>query len=329
MPTGQKLIKKNAYMAKLQELVENTPLTLIIGVDNVGSKQLQEIRLFLRGSCTILMGKNTMIRKALRKKMDAILAEDENADVSSWTNLLASIKGNMGFVFCQAADGLEKAREAIGKFVVPAMAKAGVIAQIDVSIPAGPTTLEPSQTNFFQTLNINTKIVKGHIEILSETKVCTKGEKVSLSAQALLAKMNIKPFEYGIQLTSVFQDGCVFDAAVLDIDDAVLIRKFLSGVSHVASFGRQIGVPTEAALPHMFGKAFKNIVAAVVKIDFSAGEKVDKIKAILSDPDALAAMQAAAAAPAATSGGDKPAAAAAAAVEEEEEEEEVDFDLFG
>lgn len=331
MPVGAKLERKNAYMEKLIGLVENTPVALIVGVDHVGSKQMQNIRLALRGKCTILMGKNTMIRKAIRKRMDALLEEDENADVEPLTNLLTAVNGNMGFIFCQTPDGLDAARNAINEFVVPASAKAGTVAPRDVEIPAGPSGLEPSQTSFFQALNIATKIVKGAIEITTACKVCIEGEKVSLSAQALLTKMNIRPFEYGMKVLSAYQDGQVFAAEVLDIDDNVMVGKFLKGVSHVAAFGREVGIPTEAGLPHMFTKAFKNIVATITDFEFDAGKEANEIKAILSDPEALARMKAAAAGPATgggnTGGGD--AAPAAAAAAEEEEEDEMDFDLFG
>lgn len=63
---------------------------------------------------------------------------------------------------------------------MPAAAKAGVVAPKDVTIPAGPSGLEPSQTSFFQALNIPTKIVKGAIEITADFKICTTGERVTL-----------------------------------------------------------------------------------------------------------------------------------------------------
>ena len=53
MPTGAKLERKNAYMRKLVDLVENAALALIVNVDHVGSKQMQHIRLALRGHCTV------------------------------------------------------------------------------------------------------------------------------------------------------------------------------------------------------------------------------------------------------------------------------------
>lgn len=38
----------------------------MVGADNVGSRQMQHIRRAMRGRGVILMGKNTMMRKAIR-----------------------------------------------------------------------------------------------------------------------------------------------------------------------------------------------------------------------------------------------------------------------
>jgi len=324
MPTGAKLERKNAYMQKLVDLVETKPQALLVEIDHVGSKQMQQIRGSLRGKATVLMGKNTMIRTALRKRIEE--TEDEGL-----TALLAEVQGNFGFIFCEEGQ-MEFVRSVLDENKVPAAAKAGVNAPKDVFIPAGNSGLEPSSTSFFQALNIQTKIVKGQIEIVGDVHLVKANERVSLSASALLTKLGIRPFEYGMKIRQVYQDGCVFDAAVLDITDDVLVGKFMKGVCNVAAFGREIGIPTEAGLPHMMAAAFKNIVSTILDIDFNAGEKAQEIKDILSDPEAMAKMQAAAAsasgpaaAGGAAAGGAAPAAAAAA---EEEEEEDMDFDLF-
>ena len=49
---------------------------------------------------------------------------------------------------------------------VKAPARAGIIAPLNVKIPAQGTTLGPEKTSFFQALQIPTKITKGTIEIL-------------------------------------------------------------------------------------------------------------------------------------------------------------------
>lgn len=50
--------------------MDEYPKMFLVGVDNVGSKQMQQIRQSLRGRAEVLMGKNTMIRKAIRGHLE-------------------------------------------------------------------------------------------------------------------------------------------------------------------------------------------------------------------------------------------------------------------
>jgi large subunit ribosomal protein LP0 len=318
----EKLAKKNAYFEKLIDLCINFPNALIVSFNNVGSKQIQDIRMELRGKAEVLGGKNTMIRTAIRNKH----ATDPDLNLD---RILAAVNGNIGFIFAKTAT-LEDIREVLKKYRLPAFAKAGVPAPADVIIPAGPTGLDPSQTTMFQTLNVATKIVKGQIEIVSDVKACIKGEKVTTTAQTLLSKLAIKPFEYGMEVEYVYQDGCVFAAEVLDITDDVLIAKFMAGIANVAAFGREIGIPTEAGLAHMFANAFKNVAALCADIDIEF-KQIEEVKKFLADPDAYKAANPGGGGGGGGGGGAAaaaPAAAAAKAPEPEEEEEDMDFDLF-
>jgi large subunit ribosomal protein LP0 len=307
--------KKAPYFAKLVELLETCPKCLIVSVDFVGSKQMQEIRIALRGKATILMGKNTMIRTCLRNhaQVNPSLGLDE---------LVLAVGGNTGFVFCHG--DMDEIRKICEENTVAKAAKAGVLSPSDVELPIGPTGLDPSSTNFFQILNIPTKIVKGTIELTSNVKVCNSGTKVSASQAVLLQKMGIKPFHFGMKVTKVFDNGSVFDAAVLDITDEVVVTKFLGAMQTMAALSREVGIPTEASLPHMVGGAVKNMAALCAEIDFTFPE-IQKLKDFLADPSAFASAVADAG-PAASAA---PVAEAAAPVQEEEEEEDMDFDLFG
>jgi len=319
MPNAEKLAKKQEYFDKLVDLCVNAPSALLVGIDHVSSKQMQDIRMELRGKAVVLMGKNTMIRKALA--MGAEAHPDAGLD-----SLRSAIVGNLGFIFATNCT-LDDIRETLGKHRKQSAAKSGQVSMVDLNLPAGATGMDPSQTSFFQALNIGTKIVKGQIELVSEFPILKVGDKVSPSAAVLLTKLGIKPFEYGMEVLQVFQEGCVFAAAVLDISDDILIEKFMRGVANMAAFSREVGIPTEAGLPHAFGNAFRNVAALCADIDMTFKE-IEDVKKFLEDPEAFAAANPVAAAPAAGGGGggDKPAAKV---VEEEEEEEEMDFDLFG
>merc|ERR1719265_2885888 len=115
--------KKDPYFEKLVQLIESCQKILIITVDFVGSKQMQDIRFALRGKATILMGKNTMIRTCLRNHMT--VNEELGLD-----KLLSVINGNIGFVFCHG--DMDEIRSVVTSNMKPAAAKAGVIAPIDV-----------------------------------------------------------------------------------------------------------------------------------------------------------------------------------------------------
>merc|ERR1719439_419498 len=194
-----------------------------------------------------------MIRKGLQ------IGHERHPD-AGMDKLRAAINGNMGFIFATNTT-LDDIREVLKKHVRSAAAKSGQLSPVDLNLPSGPTGMDPSQTSFFQALNIGTKIVKGQIELVTEFPILKVGEKVAPSAAILLTKLAVKPFEYGMEVEQVFQDGSLFAAAVLDIKEDVLIQKFMAGVANMAAFSREIGIPTEAGLPHAFGNAFRNVAS--------------------------------------------------------------------
>lgn len=105
-----------------------------------------------------------------------------------------------------------------------------MLAPKDVYVKVGPTGLDPKQTAFFQTLQIQTKIVKGQIDIVAEKQVVFKDTKVDQTQAALLDKLKIYPFEYKMKVTKILQDGNIFDAAVLDLTAETILAKFSAAI---------------------------------------------------------------------------------------------------
>ncbi|KAH7101990.1 60S acidic ribosomal protein P0 [Auriculariales sp. MPI-PUGE-AT-0066] len=311
---GASRADKEQYFVKLRELVAKYSSIFLVNVDNVGSNQMHQIRVALRGKGVVLMGKNTMVRRALR----TVLAEYPHFE-----RLLPHVKGNIGFVFTDA--DLKGVRDMITANKVAAPARAGALAPKNVSIPAGNTGMEPGKTSFFQALNIPTKISRGTIEIVSDIQVVTAGTRVGQSEATLLNMLNISPFTYGMTVVQIFDSGNIFPPSVLDIGDQELIDRFLSGIKAIAAISLALNYPTLASVTHSLVNAYKNLLAIAVETDISF-EGADKVKEYLANPEAFAS----AAAPAAA---DTSAAAAAPAAEEKKEEpeesdEEMGFGLF-
>ncbi|KJE95077.1 ribosomal protein P0 [Capsaspora owczarzaki ATCC 30864] len=272
--------RKTDYFTKLVQLLQEYPRLFIVGVDNVGSNQMQQIRMSLRGRGVILMGKNTMIRKAIRGHVAANPAVEK---------LLPFIRENVGFVFTK--DDLSQVRTIITANRVAAPAKAGALAPVDVFVPAGNTGLGPEKTSFFQALSIPTKIARGTIEIVSDVHLIKSGDKVDASAAALLNMLAISPFSYGLVIRNVYDNGAVFSPEVLDITQDDLLSKFTLGVRNVAAVSLAIDFPTVASVPHSIVNAYKNVLAVVAEIDYTF-KQAEKLKAYLANPSAFAAAAA-------------------------------------
>ncbi|KAG1673276.1 hypothetical protein FOA52_002556 [Chlamydomonas sp. UWO 241] len=307
-----KIEQKRKYHDRVCELLKTHDKAFIVDANNVTSMQFQLIRMSIRPESTILMGKNTMLKRTLR-----IYAEETGDD--KWSVLSDELVGNVGIVFCKG--DLMELKNEIDKFKVGAAARQGVVAPVDVHVPDGVTGMDPSQTSFFQALGIATKINKGTIEIVNGVHLIKTGDKVSASQATLLSKLGIKPFKYGLGFMSVIENGSKYDPKVLAITDEDMLGSVSAAIANVAAVSLAANYPTLCSIPHSVVNGYKNVLAIALATEYSF-PRADKIKEILANPSAFAAVAAPAAGAAAA------AAPAAAAKVESEEEEEMGFSLF-
>jgi len=304
--------RKTAYKAQVEGLLNNYSKVLVVDADNVTSQQMHEVRASLRGKAIVLMGKNTLVRFIITN----YAKETGNVDILKLANLC---RLNVGLVFTN--ESLQDVRDLLIANKKQANARVGLIAPIDVTIPAGPTSLEPTQTSFFQALQIPTKINKGAIEILSDVKIIQEGKKCGASEVALLNKLNVKPFSYGLVLKQVYEDGSTFSPEVLDMTEEDIGRFMSDAISDIASLSLQTGLLNSAAIPHLVANAAKDCIAVCAATSYSF-KQAEEILEFLEDPSKFAV-----AGPVSTQSA-APTTQAAPEPEEEEEEEEADFSLF-
>ncbi|KAL9652696.1 hypothetical protein ABK040_015746 [Willaertia magna] len=309
---------KEQYIEQFINMVDKYDKIILVEADNVRSKQMSDIRKALRGKAELLMGKNTMIKKAIKtmtvdeeKKYQALAEKAKNI-----TKVGDLLKGNLGLLFTNS--DLVEVRDIVLANKVGAPAKQGSISPVEVIIPAGNTGLEPTKTSFFQALNINTKITKGTVEIIKEHQLLKIGDKVGNSEAALLQMLNIKPFQYGLGLADIYDSGAVYSPKVLDLTDELMEQKVRDAVNNVAAIGLETGLPNEASVPHSVANTFKSLLAIAASTEFSF-KQAEKVKEFLKDPSKFAVATA-------------PTTATTTTVVEEtkpESEEEEEEDAFG
>jgi len=308
MATKKLRARKEELADDLKELFDTYSTVFIVGVDNVTSNQLHEIRKSMRGDAVIYCGKNTQMRRVIRT------LEEERPELEKVRNCC---RLNVALVFTNG--NAAEIRNRISENKMAAAARAGAVNQCDVIIPKGMTTLEPTMTSFLQALNISSKITKGNIEILNDEHLLKVGEKCDASSAALLQKLNIMPFSYGLVTLNIYQNGALFAPEVLDITDDQIISCFKAGAKNVAAVSIICNQPTTVSVPYSILLAFSNLLAVAAATEFTFTE-AEEIKAYLADPSKFAvaapvagtttAAPAAGAAPAAPSSDDADAAPA-------------------
>ncbi|EPY51225.1 60S acidic ribosomal protein Rpp0 [Schizosaccharomyces cryophilus OY26] len=301
---------KTKYFEKLHQLFQKYHSVFVVNIDNVSSQQMHTIRKDLRGAAELIMGKNTMMRRAMRGFI---------SEIPELERLMPNVRGNVGFVFTN--DDLKEVRKTIIANVVAAPARPNAVAPLDVFLPAGNTGMEPGKTSFFQALGIPTKITRGTIEITSEVHIVAKDTKVGPSEAVLLNMLDISPFTYGMDVLSIYDQGNLFNPAILDVSDDDLVASLLNAAKVVASVSLTANYPTIVSALHSIVNSYKNLIGISLATEYTF-EGTEQAKAFLADPSAFAAVAAPAAAPAAE------APAEQKAEEPEESDEDMGFGLF-
>ncbi|KAH7379314.1 ribosomal protein L10-domain-containing protein [Phaeosphaeria sp. MPI-PUGE-AT-0046c] len=308
---------KAAYFEKLEVLLKEYKSIFIVTVDNVSSQQMHEIRQSLRGEAVVLMGKNTMVRRALKGLIN---------DSPEYERLLPHVKGNVGFVFTNA--DLKATRDKILANRVAAPARAGALAPLDVYVPAGNTGMEPGKTSFFQALGVPTKIARGTIEITQDLKLIEGGSKVGASEATLLNLLGISPFTYGMGIFQIYDNGQTFEASVLDIEESQLLKAFSSAIATIASISLATGFPTLPSVMHSVVNSYKKVLSVAIETDYE-WEEIAELKDRIANPDKYASSGPATGGGAAASSDAAPAKAEEKADEpEESEDDDMGFGLF-
>lgn len=313
--------KKNVFFDRIYNTLPKYTKALLVDCNFIAAKQIHTVRKELRAlDSEVLMGKNTLIRAAIESRLRKPEPSDRGYDekikdwteVPQWEKLPAMLTGNKGIIFTNG--DLTDIKAIMERHTRQAPARVGSIAQDDVVIQPGSTGLDPKQTGFFQNLNIQTKIVKSMIEIVTPTKVISQGEIVLQGQADLLHKLNIMPFKYYLTATDVLDNGKVINPRVLSIKPEDILAKYRVALNNVTAVGLATGVPNKGSARQSIINAFRNLVGVTYETEYT-----------FKQADAL--KNAAAAAPAA---GGAPAAAAPAEPEKEEEPETVDMGgVFG
>ncbi len=223
---------KKSLVRKLTSDIQKSPVIGILNLENLPAAQLQVMRSTLKKQkVSIQMARKRLLRRALEESKKENIAQ-----------LIEKMKG-MPAVLLTASNPFSL-YATIQKNKSEASAKPGQIAPRDLMVKAGPTPFAPGPIiSELAAVGIKTKVDQGKLAIMQDTVIVKEGAAISQKVAETLKRLDIKPMEIGLDLVAVWENGLVFAAKQLHIDEA----EYAQNITQAAQWAMNLAV--EAAYP--------------------------------------------------------------------------------
>ncbi|PIN73240.1 50S ribosomal protein L10 [Candidatus Woesearchaeota archaeon CG10_big_fil_rev_8_21_14_0_10_45_16] len=259
---------KKKQVQELVKEIQNNPIVGLLNMQNLPAQQLQKMRDTLRKKGV----KMTMARKKL---LTLALNESKKENIDQ---LVAKIKGMPALLFSDANPFT--LYSTIQKNKSEAPAKAGQTAPRDIVVKGGPTNFAPGPIiSELAAVGIKTKVDAGKLAIINDVTVAKEGAVISGKLAETLKRLDIKPMEIGLDLVAVWEDGLVFDAKQLRVDEAEYTQNFIQAATWAFNLAVEAGYPTKETTEVLVQKAFREAKAVAIEAAVLTAETRDEILA--------------------------------------------------
>ncbi|HOW29545.1 MAG TPA: 50S ribosomal protein L10 [archaeon] len=145
---------------------------------------------------------------------------------------------------------------AIKKTKARSKAKIGMLAPIDIVVPAGDTGLPPGPAlSDLKKVGIKAQVRGATIFVPDDTVIAKAGSVINSDIVSTLSKLDIKPVELLLSVVLVKEDGMIYNKEVLDIDRDTIIMQIATAARQAIGLGVDIGYICKETVEPMIVKA--------------------------------------------------------------------------
>ena len=264
--------KKIKLVEDLVRLAKENAIVAVVNLESLPAQQLQKMKATLgKKGVTILMARKKILKRAI-----------EAVGKDNLTQLNEKMRGMPALLFSNENPFtlyaiLEKSKS-------EAPAKAGQIAPRDIVVKAGMTNFAPGPIiSELAGVGIKTKVTNGKLEIIADAIVAKEGNEISAALAESLKRLDIKPMEVGLDLVCAWEEGFIFNAKDLRIDEAEYSTNFTQAASWAMNLAVEAAYVCDATAETLLIKAFRQAkslgVEAAILSDGTKEEVLAKAEA--------------------------------------------------
>ena len=256
---------KPKEVEKLEKMINEYNLVGILDMHSLPGRQLQAIRDKIRDIAVIKMSKKSLIERAFDKsKKDNIAALKERI-----TEVPALLFAN---------ENPFKLFKILKQSRSPAPAKAGQKATKDITIQKGSTGLPPGPAiSALQKVGLKTSVQNGKIAVMQDKVVVKSGEVINNDFVNALNLLKIEPMEIGLRLSSVLENGVIYESNVLDIDVNDYINKVDLAISEMINLSINTGYLVPLTAEMSIQKAFMEAKSLALEANIIDKSIIDEL----------------------------------------------------
>ena len=263
---------KKAKVKRLADLMHKKTV-MIISIKGLPSAQFQDIKKKLRSKAKVMVVKKSTVRFAL-----------EHCGIKELHDLVPYVTESTAVLFSDA-DAFEISG-ILADEKSPAKAKAGQIAPSDIEVKAGPTELLPGpDISALSAVGLAPKVENGKIAVMQDKVIVKSGGVISEAHASIMAKLDIIPFEVGVEPVAAFDGETKQVYADIVIDKEGFLEILLSDNGRGIAFAVEMGIVNETTLGFLLAKAaahegvVSRIISGEPEPEVVAAAPVEEVKA--------------------------------------------------
>jgi large subunit ribosomal protein L10 len=245
---------KKQLVQGLADDIKKYAIVGVVNLENLPAQQLQVMREMLRN-------KGVKLSMARKRLLNLAL---ENSKKDGVKKLAENIKGMPALLFSN--ENPFSLYSLIQKNKSEAPAKAGQTCPKEIVVSAGATNFAPGPIiSELAAVGIKTKVESGKLAIIDDVVVAKEGDIISANLAEMLKRLDIKPMEVGLDLVAVLEDGTVFNAKQLHIDEAEFEQNIITAVQEAMNLAVEVAYPTADTTELLLQKAFREAKSLAVE----------------------------------------------------------------
>ncbi len=260
--------KKIKLVKDLSTLAKDHSIVAVVNMQSLPAQQLQKMKASLqKKGVTIIMARKKLLKRAL-----------EAAGKDNLLALCERMPGMPALLFSN--DNPFTLYAILQKSKSEAPAKAGQIAPKEIVVKAGMTNFAPGPIiSELAAVGIKTKVNAGKLEIISDATVAKEGDEISAKLAESLKRLDIKPMEIGLDLVAAWEEGFIFNAKDLRIDEAEYEAQFTQAAQWAMNLAVEAAYVCADTAEVLVQKAFREAKGVALEGGVLSPDTTDEVLA--------------------------------------------------